>query len=45
VAVGVVVLTWPQATVLALSLLLGTQVLASGLLVSIAAFVGPRSHA
>jgi uncharacterized membrane protein HdeD (DUF308 family) len=44
-AFGIVVLTWPEATVLVLSLLLGAQVLAFGALVLAAAFVGPRSHA
>lgn len=43
VAVGVVVLAWPEATVLVLSLLLGAQVLAFGVLVLAAAFIGPRS--
>jgi uncharacterized membrane protein HdeD (DUF308 family) len=45
VAVGVVVLAWPEATVLVLSLLLGAQVLAFGALVLGAAFFGPRSSA
>ena len=43
VAVGVVVLSWPEATVLVLSLLLGAQVLAFGALLLAAAFLGPRS--
>ncbi len=44
-AFGVVVLAWPEATVLVLSLLLGAQVFAFGALVLAAAFLVPRSHA
>jgi uncharacterized membrane protein HdeD (DUF308 family) len=43
VVVGIMVLTWPEATVLVLCLLLGAQILVFGVLVLIAAFVGPRS--
>ncbi|SEO56006.1 HdeD family acid-resistance protein [Trujillonella endophytica] len=43
VVVGVLVLTWPEATVLVLSLLLGAQILVFGLIVLTAAFLTPRS--
>lgn len=45
VAIGVVVLSWPEATVLVLCLLLGAQVLAFGVLLMGAAFVGSRARA
>jgi len=43
--VGILVLAWPEATVLVLSLLLGAQILVFGLLLLVAAFSGSRSHA
>jgi uncharacterized membrane protein HdeD (DUF308 family) len=43
VVVGVVVLSWPEATVLVLSFLLGAQVVAFGALLLGAAFFGSRS--
>jgi uncharacterized membrane protein HdeD (DUF308 family) len=45
VAVGILVLAWPEVTVLILSVMLGVQVLAFGVLVLFAAFSGSRSHA
>ena len=43
VVVGILALAWPEATVLILSVILGLQVLAFGVLVLIAAFTGSRS--
>jgi uncharacterized membrane protein HdeD (DUF308 family) len=40
---GVLVLAWPEATVLVLSLLLGAQILTFGVIVLVAAFIDPRS--
>jgi uncharacterized membrane protein HdeD (DUF308 family) len=45
IVVGILALAWPEATVLVLSLILGFQVLAFGVLVLISAFLGSRSHA
>jgi uncharacterized membrane protein HdeD (DUF308 family) len=45
VVVGIVALAWPEATVVILSVMLGLQVLAFGVLVLVAAFAGARSHA
>jgi uncharacterized membrane protein HdeD (DUF308 family) len=42
---GVVAVAWPQATVLVLSLLLGAQIAAFGLLLLVAAFVRPGDRA
>jgi uncharacterized membrane protein HdeD (DUF308 family) len=42
VVVGIVALTWPEATVLVLSIFLGLQVLLFGVLVLVAAFAGSR---
>ena len=39
VVVGVIVIAWPQATVLVLSLILGAQIAAFGLLLLVSAFV------
>jgi uncharacterized membrane protein HdeD (DUF308 family) len=38
---GVIAIAWPQATVLVLSLILGAQIAASGLLLVVYAFVRP----
>jgi uncharacterized membrane protein HdeD (DUF308 family) len=43
VVVGVLALSWPQATVLVLSLILGAQIVVFGLLMLISAFVGSRA--
>ena len=43
VVVGILALAWPEATVLVLSVILGLQVLAFGVLVLVAAFTGSRS--
>jgi uncharacterized membrane protein HdeD (DUF308 family) len=47
VVVGVIVIAWPQATVLVLSLILGAQIAAFGLLLVVSAFVhrGVRADA
>jgi uncharacterized membrane protein HdeD (DUF308 family) len=45
VVVGIVVLTWPEATVRVLCLVLGAQVVVFGLLLLIRAFVGSRRDA
>jgi uncharacterized membrane protein HdeD (DUF308 family) len=45
VVVGVVALSWPQATVLVLCIVLGAQVVVFGLLLLIWAFVGSRQGA
>jgi uncharacterized membrane protein HdeD (DUF308 family) len=45
IVVGIMALAWPAATVLVLSLILGFQVLAFGVLVLIAAFLPSRSRA
>jgi uncharacterized membrane protein HdeD (DUF308 family) len=45
IVVGIMALVWPEATVLVLSLVLGFQILAFGVLVLVAAFSGSRSHA
>lgn len=42
--IGILALAWPEATVLILSVMLGLQVLAFGVLVLVAAFSGSRSH-
>ena len=44
VVIGILVLAWPEVTVLILSLMLGFQVLAFGVLALVAAFTGSRSH-
>jgi uncharacterized membrane protein HdeD (DUF308 family) len=44
VVIGVMVLAWPEATVLVLSLILGFQIIAFGVLVLLAAVTGRRSH-
>jgi uncharacterized membrane protein HdeD (DUF308 family) len=44
VVIGIMVLAWPEATVLVLALILGFQILAFGVLVLVAAFTGSRSH-
>jgi uncharacterized membrane protein HdeD (DUF308 family) len=43
VVVGILALAWPEATVLVLSVLLGLQVLAFGVIVLVTAFTGSRS--
>jgi uncharacterized membrane protein HdeD (DUF308 family) len=43
IVIGLMVLAWPEATVLVLSLMLGIQVVAFGVLVLVAAFM-PRRH-
>jgi uncharacterized membrane protein HdeD (DUF308 family) len=43
IVIGVMALAWPAATVLVLSLVLGFQILAFGVLLLVAAFSGPRS--
>jgi uncharacterized membrane protein HdeD (DUF308 family) len=45
IVIGLLVLAWPEVTVLILSVILGLQVLAFGVLVLVAAFTGSRSHA
>jgi uncharacterized membrane protein HdeD (DUF308 family) len=45
IVVGILALAWPGVTVLILSVILGLQVLAFGVLVLVAAFSGSRSHA
>jgi uncharacterized membrane protein HdeD (DUF308 family) len=47
IGAGVIVIAWPQATVLVLSLILGAQIAAFGLLLLVSAFVHPgdRAHA
>jgi len=40
---GILVLTWPQATVVVLSLILGFQILAFGVALLVGAFSGSRS--
>jgi uncharacterized membrane protein HdeD (DUF308 family) len=45
VVIGILALAWPEATVRILSLILGLQVLAFGVLVLVAAFSGSRSNA
>ena len=42
VLLGVLAIAWPQATVLVLSLILGTQIALFGLLLLVAAFLRPR---
>jgi uncharacterized membrane protein HdeD (DUF308 family) len=42
--IGILALAWPEATVLILSLMLGLQIVAFGVLVLVAAFSGSRSH-
>jgi uncharacterized membrane protein HdeD (DUF308 family) len=44
VVVGVLALSWPEATVLVLSLILGAQIVVFGLLLLISAFVGTRTR-
>jgi len=44
VLVGVVAIAWPQATVFVLSLILGAQIAAFGLLLLVAAFLHPGSR-
>ena len=43
VVVGIIALTWPEATVTVLAVILGLQVLFFGVLVLVAAFTGSRS--
>jgi uncharacterized membrane protein HdeD (DUF308 family) len=43
VVVGIVALVWPQVTVLILSVILGLQVIAFGVIVLFAAFAGSRT--
>ena len=45
VVVGVLAIAWPEATVLVLSLILGAQIAAFGLLLLVAAFVHPGARA
>jgi uncharacterized membrane protein HdeD (DUF308 family) len=45
IVAGGLALIWPHVTVLILSLMLGLQVLAFGVIVLVAAFSGSRSHA
>jgi uncharacterized membrane protein HdeD (DUF308 family) len=45
VVVGIVALSWPEATVVVLSVLLGAQVIGFGLLLLVWAFVGTRQSA
>jgi uncharacterized membrane protein HdeD (DUF308 family) len=45
IVAGILALAWPEATVLVLSLLLGIQIIVFGLVLLVAAFVGPRAHA
>jgi uncharacterized membrane protein HdeD (DUF308 family) len=45
IVVGSLALAWPEVTVLILSVMLGLQVLAFGVLVLVAAFSGSRTHA
>jgi uncharacterized membrane protein HdeD (DUF308 family) len=45
VLLGVLAIAWPEATVLVLSLILGAQIAAFGLLLLIAAFVHPGARA
>jgi uncharacterized membrane protein HdeD (DUF308 family) len=43
IVVGILALAWPEATVLVLSVMLGIQILAFGVVVLVAAFSGSRS--
>ncbi len=45
ILVGVMVLAWPEATVLVLSLIFGIQILFFGLILLVAAFAGSRTPA
>lgn len=45
IVVGIAALAWPEATVLVLSLILGVQILAFGVLLLVAAFTGSRLRA
>jgi uncharacterized membrane protein HdeD (DUF308 family) len=45
VVVGVMAIAWPEATVLVLSVLLGLQIIAFGLILLVAALAGPRTTA
>jgi uncharacterized membrane protein HdeD (DUF308 family) len=45
IVVGIMALAWPQATVVVLSLILGFQVLAFGVVLLVAAFFGGRATA
>ena len=44
VVVGILALAWPEVTVLILSVMLGLQILAFGVLVLVSAFLRPRPH-
>ena len=43
VVFGILALAWPEATVVVLSLILGLQILAFGIVLLVAAFAGPRA--
>jgi uncharacterized membrane protein HdeD (DUF308 family) len=45
VVVGVLALSWPEATVVVLSVILGAQIVVFGLLLLLAAFTDSRAHA
>jgi uncharacterized membrane protein HdeD (DUF308 family) len=45
IVVGIMAMAWPEATVLVLSLILGAQIVAFGLLLLVAAFAGSRTPA
>jgi len=45
VVVGIMAIAWPEATVLVLSVLLGLQIIAFGLILLVAALAGPRTTA
>jgi uncharacterized membrane protein HdeD (DUF308 family) len=45
IVAGVIAIAWPQATVLVLSLILGAQIAAFGLLLLVSAFVHPAQRA